>query len=102
MDGGAPGWLSQLSVPLLISALVGISRFVSSSPALGSELTVWILLGFSLFLPLPCMQARSLSLKNKFKKINKLKNEKSWMDKDGEKERERECYLQPPTQGKPL
>ena len=32
---GAPGWLSQLSVRLLISAQVVISQFVSSSPRVG-------------------------------------------------------------------
>ena len=36
---GAPGWLSQLSVGLLTSAHVIISRCVDSSPASGSVLT---------------------------------------------------------------
>ena len=42
---GAPGWLSQLSVRLLILAQVMISQFLSSSPTLGSMLTVQSLLG---------------------------------------------------------
>ena len=51
---GAPGWLSQLSVRLLISVQVMISRFVELSPASGSVLTVWSLLGIlSLPLSLP-------------------------------------------------
>ena len=37
---GAPGWLSQLSVRLLILAQVMVSWFVGSSLALGSLLTV--------------------------------------------------------------
>ena len=40
---GALGWLSQLSIQLLI--LVMISRFISSSPTLGSALTAQSLLG---------------------------------------------------------
>ena len=51
---GAPGWLSGLSIPLLISALVMISRFMS--PMSGSVLTMWGLLGIlshPLSLPLP-------------------------------------------------
>ena len=50
---GAPGWLSRLSVGLLVWAQVVISWFVSSSPPLGSVLTVRSLLGIlspSLFL----------------------------------------------------
>ena len=42
---GVPGGLSQLSVWLLTSAQVMISRFIGLSPALGSALTVWSLLG---------------------------------------------------------
>ena len=42
---GAPGWLSQLSVQLLILAQVTISWFVSSSPTLASALTVQSPLG---------------------------------------------------------
>ena len=52
---GAPEWCSQLSIQLLISAHVTVSRFVDLSPAWGSMLTVQSLLGtlsFSLFLPL--------------------------------------------------
>ena len=42
--GGAPGWLSQLSIQHLVSAQVMISPFVSSSPMSGSVLTVQSLL----------------------------------------------------------
>ena len=42
---GAPGWLSWLSVQLLISAHVMILQFVGSSPTLGSALMAWNLLG---------------------------------------------------------
>ena len=44
---GAPGWLSRLSVPLLVSAQVMISQFVSSSPASGPMLTARSLLRIS-------------------------------------------------------
>ena len=40
-----PRWLSQLSVRLLISAQVMISGFVGLTPASGSVLTMWSLLG---------------------------------------------------------
>ena len=55
---GATGWLSQLSVQLLISAQVMILWFVSSSPASGSSPTAQSLLGIlslPLSLPLPCL-----------------------------------------------
>ena len=42
---GAPGWLSHLTVQLLILAKVMISRFGRSSPASGSALMAWSLLG---------------------------------------------------------
>ena len=42
---GAPGWLSRLSVQLLVLAQVVISWFVSSNPTSGSVLTVRSLLG---------------------------------------------------------
>ena len=42
---GAPGWLNQVSLRLLISAHVMISLFGSSSPAWGSVLLVQSLLG---------------------------------------------------------
>ena len=35
---GGPGWLSQLSVQLLVSAQVMISQFVGSSPTSGPVL----------------------------------------------------------------
>ena len=62
---GASGWLSQLSVQLLVSAQVMIPQFVSSSPALGSLLSAQSPLQVlcpSLSLSLPCSLARSLSL----------------------------------------
>ena len=66
---GAPGWLSGLSVRLLVSAQVMISRFVSSSPLSGSVLTeeLGACLGLSLSLSLSLshsqarVRARSLS-----------------------------------------
>ena len=42
---GVPGWLSQLSVQLLISAQVMILCFVRSSPASGSAMSAQSLLG---------------------------------------------------------
>ena len=62
---GVPGWCSQLSIWLLISAQVMISQFVSSSPTSGSALMVWRLLGIlSLLLcvPHPLVHVRALSL----------------------------------------
>ena len=59
----ASGGLSRLSVWLLVSAQVMISRFVSSSPASGSALTVWSPLGIpSVSLSLRPAPAHSLSL----------------------------------------
>ena len=53
-DTGVPGCLSQLSFQLLTAAQVMISRFMGSSPMLGSVLTAWSLLGIhSLPLSLP-------------------------------------------------
>ena len=50
-----PGWLSQLSVQLLISAQLMISQFVGWSPASGSGLAVQSLLRIlSLSLTFPC------------------------------------------------
>ena len=52
---GVPGWLSWLSIRLLISAQVMISQFTGSGPASVSALTAWSLLGilgFSLSLSL--------------------------------------------------
>ena len=54
---GVPGWLSRLSIRLLILAQVMISRFGSSSPTSASVLVVQSLLGI-LSLPLclsPCL-----------------------------------------------
>ena len=59
---GAPGWLSRLSIQLLVWAQVMISRFVSSSPTLSSALTSQSLLGIlSLSLSLYPSPAGSLS-----------------------------------------
>ena len=43
--GEASGWLSQLSIPLLILAQIMISQFLGSCPEWGSVLTVGSLLG---------------------------------------------------------
>ena len=56
---GAPGWLSQLRLWLLVSAQVMISRFMGSSPVSGSVLSVWSLLGI---LSLSVSLSLSLSL----------------------------------------
>ena len=64
-SAGAPVWLSQLSIQLLLSAQVMNLQFVSSSPASGSVLTVWSLLGslsLPLYLPIPHLISLSLSL----------------------------------------
>ena len=62
---GHQGWLSRLSVRLLISSQVMISRFVRESPVPGSALSAEP--AWDLSLPLPCAHARvqafSLSLK---------------------------------------
>ena len=59
---GAPGWLSRLSVRLLILAQVTISGFMGLSPASSSALTTRSLLG-SLSLSAPPLLVLSLSLK---------------------------------------
>ena len=51
-ESGGPGWLSQLSVQLLVLAQVMNLHFVSLSPASGTVLTMQNLLGI-LSLPLP-------------------------------------------------
>ena len=61
---GVPGWLNWSSTQIdigLILAQVIISQFVNLSPASGSALTVWSLLGI-LFLPLSLPLSCSLSL----------------------------------------
>ena len=69
---GAPGWLIQLSVQLLILAQVMISWFTGSSPALGFALIVWSLLGIlSPPLSAPTLLTRALSLKINLKKERK-------------------------------
>ena len=55
---GAPWWLGQLSNQLLILAQVMVSRFMRLSPASGSVLTAWSMLGI---LSLLCLHP-SLSL----------------------------------------
>ena len=54
-----PGWLSRVSVLVLVSVQVVISWSVSSSPALGSALMGWSL--FGILCPSPA-HARSLCL----------------------------------------
>ena len=63
---GAPGWLSRLSVRLLVSVQVMISQFLGLNSALGSVLRVGSLLGI-LSLSLPNSRCLCLS-QNKFKK----------------------------------
>ena len=67
-----PGWLSQLSVQLLVSAQVMISWFMSSSLALGSVLTVRSPLGILSPLSAPPPQLTICI----FLKINKTKLKK--------------------------
>ena len=70
-----PGWPSWVSIQLLISAQIMISQFVSSSPTLGSVLTVPNLLGILSAHPL-LTRSLILSLKNKlFFKKKSLKGE---------------------------
>ena len=62
--GAWGGWLSRLSIRLLISAQVMIPRFVSLSPALGFALTALGLLGIlslPLSLPLPPRNSNKLT-----------------------------------------
>ena len=67
---GAPGWLSRLSVRLLVSAQVVISWFVSSSLASGSVLTVRSLLGILALSSLSGLP-RSCCLSLKISKLKK-------------------------------
>ena len=69
---GAPGWLSRLSIWLLVSTQVLISQFVSSSPMSSSALTVWSLFGILSPPPLPLSRVCTLSLKNKLKNFSKI------------------------------
>ena len=62
---GEPGWLSGLSIQLLVSAQVTISWFIGSSPGLASALTVWSLLwilSLSPFLSAPPQLMRMCAL----------------------------------------
>ena len=68
-NGREPGWLSQLSILLLISVQVVISRFVGSSIASDSTLIACSLLGFlSLWPSLAHAHALTLALALKLKK----------------------------------
>ena len=62
-DSGTPGWLSQLSIRLLISTQVAISKFHELEPRVGlcadSAEPAWD----SLSLPAPPLLALSLPLK---------------------------------------
>ena len=58
---GTPGWLSRLNTLLLISTQVMISRFMSSSPTLGSARSAQSLLGI-LSLSLSVCPSSALSL----------------------------------------
>ena len=62
---GAPEWLSQLSIWLLILAQVMISWFMSSSPASGSVLTACF--GFCVSISLCLFPAHALSLSHSLK-----------------------------------
>ena len=64
---GAAGWLSRLSVQLLVSAQAVISRSMGSSPASSSALTVWRLLGILPLLSLCSSPSRSTSQEKKEK-----------------------------------
>ena len=69
---GTPGWLSRLSIWLLVSAQVNISRFLSSNPESGSVLLQNLLeISLPLSLPLPDLCTVSLSLSQKINKITK-------------------------------
>ena len=65
--GGVPGWLSQLSVRLLVSAQVTISQFPEIKPHVGlcagSMESTWESVSFSVCLS--PIQVVSVSLKNK-------------------------------------
>ena len=77
--GGSVSLVSRL----LVSAQVTISRFKGSSPASGSALTVWSLLG--ILSPSPPLSAPPLlALSVTLKKINKLKNGAGFLDVSAE------------------
>ena len=61
-DDGAPGWLSWLSIQLLVLAQVMISQFMGLSPASGSVLTCRASLEFSLSLSLSLSAPPPLAL----------------------------------------
>ena len=62
VEMGAPRWLSQLSVQLLVLAQVMISQFMSLSPVSGSVLMACSLLGMpALSAPTPLILSVSLS-----------------------------------------
>ena len=71
---GVPGWLSQLSIQLLILVQVTVAQFVGPSPTPGSALTVLSLLRILSAPPThACARALSLSKLNLKKKIkNKI------------------------------
>ena len=68
--GGAPAWLSQLSIRLLIPAQVTISRLVALCSSLSCTLTVSACLGFSPSLSAPSPPSLSQSKCINFKKKN--------------------------------
>ena len=71
---GAPGWLSQLGVQLLVPAQVMISRFISLSPHQAPCSQHRACLVFSLSLSLSAPPLLFLSLK-----INKLRYRGTWL-----------------------
>ena len=70
---GAPGWLSWLSVRLVILVLVMLPQFLRSSPTSGFVLTVWSLLGIlSPSLSDPCLLALYSPLRIDNNKLKRL------------------------------
>ena len=84
---GAPGWPSQLSVQLLISAQVMISWFMGSGLAWGSVLTVWSLRGTFLSLSLSKITVKKLK-KDIFSMFIFERQKKSISRGEAERERE--------------
>ena len=72
-ENGASGWLSRLSVQLLISAQAMISLLWECAPASGSALSAWSLLGTLSLLSL-CLSLSSSQNKLKTCKVTTLKN----------------------------
>ena len=78
---GAPGWLSRLSVQLLILAQITISRLHGFGPCIGLRAGVGRvgILPLSLSLPLP--YSYCLPLKTSFKNLKKIKQKVTLLSK---------------------